>query len=312
MKKYEKYNKYMERQTHPMTSRPRRKRGFTLIELMVTTFIILLLLGIMLPALGRIRLTAMRHKCMENVRGIAAACVVYARDAVSHRGSIKSALPNVQPISPGWDKIDTETGNAACMWLLVEKNFTSRDNFYCPEGGLRKNHKRPGTEDTSFTYNTTTKISSLSYSYLSMVEYADETFLGNTKLDSQVVIVGDKNPHYGFNSTSRDSATLGPFRNNSRNHNNEGQMIGHISGTVEWLDALWNTDGTSRPALANRLYLKNGDEDHRYDYGAAVRTDHPDPTDPRRSLWDDIYTSANSAVESQGKRGCLNDTFLVP
>jgi len=197
------------------------------------------------------------------------------------------------------------------MWLLVEKSFSSRDVFYCPEGGLRKNYKRPGAEDTYFDYNATTKISTLSYSYLSMVEYADETFLGNTALDSQVVIVGDKNPHYGFNSTSRDSATLGPVWNNSRNHKNEGQMIGHISGTVEWLDALWN-GAISLPAYANRLYDKNGNEDHRWDYGAPVRPDHPDPLDPRRSLWDDVYTSANSAVESAGKRGCLNDTFLVP
>lgn len=290
-----------------MRSTPSRKRGFTLVELLVTTFVILLLLGIMLPALSRIRLTAMRHKCMENVRAIAQGCVTYARDAVSHRGSIKSALPNTNPGTPGWEKITT--GNPACMWLLVKKSFTSRDNFYCPEGGLRKNYKRPGTEDTAFLYSG--GIATLSYSYLSMVEYADETFLGNKELDSQVVIVGDKNPHYGFNSASRDSATLGPMWNNSRNHNNEGQMIGHISGTVEWLEALWD-GAVSRPALSNQLYTKNGSEDHRYDYGAAVRTDHPDPLDPRRSLWDDIYTSANSSVESAGKRGCLNDTFLVP
>jgi prepilin-type N-terminal cleavage/methylation domain-containing protein len=292
-----------------MTSTPSRTRGFTLIELMVTTFIILLLLGIMLPSLSQIRLTAMRHKCMENVRNIAQACLTYAGDTISHRGSVKSALPNVEPISPGWENIDTKKGNAACMWLLVQKSFTSRDVFFCPEGGLRQNHKRPGTEDTSFTY--IGGISTLSYSYLSMVEHADETFMGNKRLDSQVVIVGDKNPHYGFNSTSRDSGTLGPFRNNSRNHNNEGQMIGHISGTVEWLPAQWD-GATSLPAKANRLYDKNGVEDHDFDYGEIQLPDNPDGTNPLRSLWDDIYSSADGTMESSGKRGCLNDSFLIP
>jgi len=292
-----------------MTCTPGRTRGFTLIELLVIVFVILLLLGILLTSLPGSSVEAMRHKCMENVRSIAQACVTYARDTTLHRGSVRSALPNTNPSSPGWENITT--GNPACMWLLVQKDFTSRDTFYCPEGGLRMNDKRPGAEDTSFTYDTTTRISSLSYSYLSMVEYADETFLGNKALDSQVVIVGDKNPHYGFNSTARDSAVLGPFRNNSRNHDNEGQMIGHISGTVEWLPALWN-GAVSRPALANRLYDKNGNEDHRWDYGAPVRPDHPDPLDPRRSLWDDIYSSADPAVQSAGRRGCLNDTFLIP
>jgi prepilin-type N-terminal cleavage/methylation domain-containing protein len=57
-----------------------RKKGFTLIELLVVIAIIALLMGILMPALARVRLIAYRMVCGANLRGIGNAIMLYAGD----------------------------------------------------------------------------------------------------------------------------------------------------------------------------------------------------------------------------------------
>jgi prepilin-type N-terminal cleavage/methylation domain-containing protein len=57
-----------------------RKKGFTLIELLVVIAIIALLMGILMPALARVRLIAYRMVCGSNLRGIGNAIMLYAGD----------------------------------------------------------------------------------------------------------------------------------------------------------------------------------------------------------------------------------------
>jgi prepilin-type N-terminal cleavage/methylation domain-containing protein/prepilin-type processing-associated H-X9-DG protein len=57
-----------------------RKKGFTLVELLVVIAIIALLMGILMPALARVRQLAFRMVCGTNLSGIGKAMLLYSQD----------------------------------------------------------------------------------------------------------------------------------------------------------------------------------------------------------------------------------------
>jgi len=57
-----------------------KRQGFTLVELLVVIAIIALLMGILMPALSRVRQIAFRTTCGTNLSGIGKAMLIYAND----------------------------------------------------------------------------------------------------------------------------------------------------------------------------------------------------------------------------------------
>jgi prepilin-type N-terminal cleavage/methylation domain-containing protein/prepilin-type processing-associated H-X9-DG protein len=95
-----------------------RRHAFTLIELLVVIAIIAVLIGLLLPAIQKVREAASRSKCQNNLKQLALACVSYE--------SFNQTLPpGDAPASSSFS-----TGDNGASWLFLVLPQTEQDNLY--------------------------------------------------------------------------------------------------------------------------------------------------------------------------------------
>ncbi len=84
-----------------------RRRGFTLIELLVVIAIIGILIGLLLPAVNRVREVGRRAECANNLynigRGLQAHMTTY--------GCLPAGVPSANPVEARWKTGGTQAGN---------------------------------------------------------------------------------------------------------------------------------------------------------------------------------------------------------
>jgi len=121
-----------------------KKKGFTLVELLVVIAIIALLMGILMPALARVRQIAFRMVCGTNLSGIGKAMLIYSNDyddELPRAGGRNSVWAS--PI-PDWTALNrfNAYGLAAdgsggqgtitsCFYLLVKYAEVTPKSFIC-------------------------------------------------------------------------------------------------------------------------------------------------------------------------------------
>lgn len=96
-----------------------RQGGFTLIELLVVIGIIAILIGLLVPAVQKVREAANRTQCMNNLKQLALACHLY--DEVNH------CLPRNR-VSPDPNDMYKNLDNRG-SWLVQLLPFVEQDNL---------------------------------------------------------------------------------------------------------------------------------------------------------------------------------------
>jgi prepilin-type N-terminal cleavage/methylation domain-containing protein len=121
-----------------------KRKGFTLVELLVVIAIIALLMGILMPALARVRQLAFRMTCGTNLSGIGKAMLIYANDyedelpRAGGRNSTWGPIPlwnatnrfQAYGVNPTSGDGGTATINS-CFYLLVKYAEVTPKSFIC-------------------------------------------------------------------------------------------------------------------------------------------------------------------------------------
>jgi prepilin-type N-terminal cleavage/methylation domain-containing protein len=121
-----------------------KKKGFTLVELLVVIAIIALLMGILMPALARVRQIAYRLYCGTNLSGIGKAMLIYSNDYDDEMPKAGGRSSVYAMSIANWRNVTRQvafglaadgSGGAAnitsCFYLLIKYSEVTPKSYLC-------------------------------------------------------------------------------------------------------------------------------------------------------------------------------------
>jgi prepilin-type N-terminal cleavage/methylation domain-containing protein len=235
-----------------------KRKGFTLVELLVVIAIIALLMGILMPALAKVRAIAQRMICGSNLRGIGNSMLVYAEDneGLFPRAANRQPIWTTQGKIDDWDAVgptsyltaygcnETSKGGGeatitSSLFLLVKYADAQPKLFICKGEGSKafelanNNILNDITEAWDFGDNPGVRCS---YAF-QMPYFADYSNPGYPITEDTIgnkPVAADRNPYFDINAEGvylenaewNDSEYDDPDNvHNSAAHNREGQNV---------------------------------------------------------------------------------------
>jgi prepilin-type N-terminal cleavage/methylation domain-containing protein len=147
----------------------RRRQAFTLIELLVVIAIIAVLIGLLVPAVQKVREAAARTQCLNNLHQIGIACHS-ANDTYGHMPLFDQPYPTAGAFAPSnrtpflgtvhfWLLPLVEQANLMQTWNGQTNSAAKNDTpppavYVCPsDPSMPANHVFNGTALTSYSFN---------------------------------------------------------------------------------------------------------------------------------------------------------------
>jgi prepilin-type N-terminal cleavage/methylation domain-containing protein/prepilin-type processing-associated H-X9-DG protein len=217
----------------------RRRKGFTLVELLVVIGIITILIAVLLPVIGRTRESGRRIKCAANLRELAQGFALYCNANRQYYPFFASGVRRPED----WIYWQSDR-NIADSQIARQLRSTTADLFRCPSDDINVRHLANFAAD-----GITPDYYRYSYSFNFCLTHANQGRSVATTHSSEIIMLMEEDQHTIYEGRFMDYILAFWGSGTPDLHNYESLLASyHDSPRADWV----NMPAKMLPALATR------------------------------------------------------------